>query len=121
MAKNDEIVVFMHDGQVISNDPRWNELSGKDRAKLAKANFGIEPDQDDSEENEDGVEGYDSLNADQLKAELKARQDAGREIDTKGIKKKADLVAALEADDEAQASESEEDDEDADEEADEES
>jgi hypothetical protein len=38
-----------------------------------------------------------------LKEELKRRRDAGREFDTSSIRTKRDLVAALEADDRAQA------------------
>lgn len=117
MSKSDDIVVFMHDGRVISNDPRWGELSNKEKAKLAKANFGEAPAEDDSEEDagtsedgqSEGVEDpYAGMNAEQLKDELAARLEAGREIDTKGIKKKAELIEALKADDEAQAAEADE-------------
>lgn len=116
MSKTDDIVVFMHDGRVISNDPRWDELSNKEKAKVAKANFGTAPDEDDEDEDNgasnDGGSGvedpYKDLNAEQLKDELKARIEAGREIDTTNIKKKADVIAALQADDEAQAAEADE-------------
>jgi hypothetical protein len=43
--------------------------------------------------------------ADGLKAELKSREEAGRTFDKASIKSKRDLVAALEADDAAQAAE----------------
>ena len=43
----------------------------------------------------------------ELKAELKAREQQGREFDKENIKTKSDLVAALEADDKAQLEEAE--------------
>ena len=48
---------------------------------------------------------YMSYTVTELKAELKAREDAGRTFDKGSIKTKRDLVAALEADDKAQAGE----------------
>lgn len=42
---------------------------------------------------------------DGLKAELKRREEAGRTFDKSAIRTKRDLVAALEADDKAQAAE----------------
>lgn len=45
--------------------------------------------------------GYDGMTSDELKAELKRRQDEGRQFDTASIKKKSDLIDALKADDEA--------------------
>lgn len=69
----------------------------------------IEKQQDDAEwtpeQQAAGEVDYDSLTADELKAELKRRQDEGRKIDTTQIKKKSDLVDALKADDEARSAE----------------
>jgi hypothetical protein len=48
---------------------------------------------------------YMGMKVDELKAELKVREDAGRQFDKGSIKTKRDLVAALEADDKAQARE----------------
>jgi len=48
---------------------------------------------------------YQSMTVPQLKDEVKARQAAGREFDTSAIKTKRDVIAALEADDEAQIQE----------------
>ena len=47
-----------------------------------------------------------------LKAELKRREEAGRQFDKSQIRTKRDLVAALEADDKAQAAEAAADDDD---------
>ncbi len=41
------------------------------------------------------------MTAQELKDEAKARQDAGRTLDLSGVKSKADLIAALKADDAA--------------------
>lgn len=56
---------------------------------------------------------YDQKTVPALKDDLKARQEAGREIDTAGITKKSQLIAALREDDRKQAEEAAgEDDED---------
>jgi hypothetical protein len=51
---------------------------------------------------------YMKSTAAELKEELKKREEAGREFDKSQIKTKRDLVAALDADDRAQAEESKE-------------
>jgi hypothetical protein len=55
---------------------------------------------------DDGAnDNYDQMKVPELKDELKTRLDAGRDIDTSGITKKSQLVAALREDDQAQARE----------------
>ena len=61
---------------------------------------------EDEDEGEEDVD-YDQFNVPELKAELDAR-----EVDHKGITKKADLIALLEADDEAHADDEATDDDD---------
>ena len=132
---DDDIVYFMHNGEKVSNDPRFlaeqAAKKAKKRAKQAEAleiedpnltggpmtPSGVEDSNSDSdpegeeedeeseeEEDEESEEGpYSDFTSKQLKAEVKARREAGREIDTSGITKKSELVAALEADDAAQA------------------
>lgn len=48
---------------------------------------------------------YDAMTSKELKAEVKARQDAGREIDITGMTKKSQVAGALRADDAAAAAE----------------
>jgi len=61
------------------------------------------------EESEDGstpettAKSLDEMTAQELKDEAKARQDAGRELDLSSVKNKADLIAVLKADDQANA------------------
>ena len=95
--KNDDIVVFNHDGRVVSNDPRFK--GEEHESPIAHENTGsVAPPKEPSE---DETSAYDDMNVDELKDELKKRQEAGREIDTSGIKKKSDLIKALKADDKA--------------------
>lgn len=51
---------------------------------------------------------YDNMSADELKEELRSRHESGREIDTTGVRRKADLAQKLREDDEAQAQEQQE-------------
>lgn len=55
--------------------------------------------------NGDGALNLDEMNGEQLKAELKRRREAGREIDTKGITTVGGLREVLKADDRAQVEE----------------
>lgn len=57
------------------------------------------------------TDNYNDQTVGDLKAELKKRQDAGRQIDTSGITKKSQLVEALRADDRAQEADAADDDE----------
>lgn len=98
MAENSDIVTFLdHEGNVISNDPRWI-------AEQTVRRFEDTAENPEGGVTEQGVEteGYAGREAEWLKEEVKRRRDAGREIDTKGVKRKSQLVKLLEADDEAQ-------------------
>lgn len=50
-----------------------------------------------------GIKDYSGLTIEELKADLRGRQELGRQFDTSKIKKKADLIQALIDDDEATA------------------
>lgn len=76
------VFYFLPDGTKVSNDPRFIEESAK------------EPDDIDLDSHTDGL---DDLTAEQLKAKLAELQAAGVEVDTTGVKKKADLVARIRA------------------------
>jgi capsid protein len=56
---------------------------------------------------DDGAQGdnYEAMDVKRLKGEIKARKEAGRELDTTGVTKKSQVIALLRADDEAQANE----------------
>lgn len=62
-------------------------------------------DEGDTQEDEETTGKYADLTAQQLKDEVKARQEAGRTFDLTGVRTKADLARVLEADDAAQAQE----------------
>lgn len=66
-----------------------------------EGDFGTRDEEDDDEDyEEDEVEKpYSEWTGAELKAEVKARKRSGREIDTSKAKKKGDLVALLEEDD----------------------
>jgi hypothetical protein len=101
MAKKneDDIVVFNHDGRVVSNDPRFKAEEYEEPIGHANTgDIGV-PDEDDDEDDEPSD--YDDMTVDELKDELKTRRDAGREIDTTGVTKKSELIEALKADDNA--------------------
>lgn len=76
------VFYFLPDGTKVSNDPRFIEESAK------------EPEEIDLNSPSDGL---DDLTADQLKGKLAELQAAGVEVDTSGVKKKADLVARIRA------------------------
>lgn len=156
---DEDIVFFMHNGEKVSNDPRWlmerEAEKAQKRAERAKElemgdpldtstvppatlqaaadstpddsesdddddtsnGVGSDPDsdddsgddeddsdEDDDEDNEDDTSKYSEMSSKDLKAEVKTRRDAGRELDTKGITKKSELIELLVADDAAQAS-----------------
>ncbi len=73
---------------------------------------GVEENSEENEENEDDTQDepdepeftpdYSALTGKELKAEVKARKERGREIDTSGVTKKSELIALLQADDTAQ-------------------
>lgn len=65
--------------------------------------FESDDDEDLDDESEDKP--YDEWSGKELTAEVKARRKLGRDIDLSGGKKKPDVIAALEADDEAAAAE----------------
>lgn len=63
---------------------------------------------DDSDETEDetgDAPKYDDWSSADLKAEVKRRQDEGRQLDVKGLTKKSEVAAVLRADDAANAGE----------------
>ena len=92
----EEIVVFKNpDGEPFSNDPRWNDRAVREAWKAKDADF--DPEEYDPEvEPEDEVEDYQTWTNDELRGELSARS-----LSVEG--KKADMVARLEADDDAKA------------------
>lgn len=97
--KNDDIVTFIHDGRVVSNDPRFKPEEYEDYSE--RENTGdIDFKQPETVvESNSPVKDYSGMTVDELKDELKTRQEAGREIDTEGITKKSQLISALQADD----------------------
>lgn len=98
MTQSDIVYFLNADGTYFSNDVRWH---------AAKAAGDLAEDgrlRGDSE----GVEstGYADMDAKALKAEVASRnegRDEESQLSIKGLTKKSELVALLEADDEAQA------------------
>lgn len=81
MGNQEPVYFLMPDGKKVSNDPNF----------------------DSDEEAEEGAEGYAAMSAKELKAEVASRNEDRNEedqIDISKMKKKSEIVAALEADDE---------------------
>lgn len=96
-----KIVTFLDaDGNEVSNDPEWI-------AKQEILKFEDTVQEPEVTVTSQGVEAlsYKDHDANWLKDEVKRRREAGRTIDTTGVKKKSQLVALLEADDEAKEEE----------------
>lgn len=90
----DGMAVYIRDGVPV--DPWGRTVEGYDD---------LESDLEEAEKAGQAREAdaYDSMTADELKDELKARQEAGREIDVTGVRRKAELAQKLREDDAAQA------------------
>lgn len=105
MAKSkqnqDDIVTFIHDGRVVSNDPRFDPEEYEDFSEQENTGDINYKQPETVVESNSPSKDYSDMTVDELKDELKVRKEAGREIDTEGITKKSQLVAALEADDQA--------------------
>jgi hypothetical protein len=87
------MAVYIRDGVAV--DPWGREVEGFDVEGSQKAaEAAQQPAEDDQ---------YDEMSAQELKDELRRRQDAGREIDTTGVTRKAQLAQKLREDDKAQA------------------
>lgn len=84
---------------------RWTDPWGRDGGDAALDDNGYPTQGPGAEDDPDLSVNYRDMKVDELKAELSRRLEAGREIDTSGITKKSELIAALVADDEAQAAE----------------
>lgn len=87
------MAVFIKDG--IAVDPWGREVEGYGESQPEQTE--ATPQQPAEEEREDDQ--YDNMSADGLKEELRRRQDVGREIDTTGVRRKADLAQKLREDD----------------------
>lgn len=101
MGNEPDMVMFLDaQGNEVSNDPRWITKQQIQRFEDTVT----EPELSVTAQ---GVEAPALADRDAtwLKEEVKRRRDAGREIDTKGVTKKAQLVKLLEADDEAREEE----------------
>lgn len=108
MSNEDSIVVFYDpEGNEVSNDPRWI-------AKQQRMMFEDTVSEPDAAVTEQGVESkprtLDNFSAKELKQEAKNRKEAGRNLDTKGISTKQELLDLLKADDEAREDEEARDD-----------
>lgn len=85
MADTDSPVYYLlPDGTKVSNDPRF----------LAQAQ---DKEIDLSSSSAETGDGLDKLTGEELKAKLAELTAAGVEVDTKGVKTKADLVARIRA------------------------
>lgn len=83
------MAVYIKDGVAV--DPWGREVEGFDVEGSQKAaEAAQEPAEDDQ---------YDEMSAQELKDELRRRQDAGREFDTSGVTRKAQLAQLLREDD----------------------
>lgn len=96
------MAVYIKDGVAV--DPWGREVEGFDVEGSQKAaeqaqQVSADPDTDPGREDDR----YDEMSAAELKDELRSRQDAGREIDTTGVTRKAQLAQKLREDDAAQA------------------
>lgn len=77
---HEPVFYLLPDGTKVSNDPRFVDEELSEEIDLNSPSDGL-----------------DDLTADQLKGKLAELQAAGVEVDTSGVKKKADLVARIRA------------------------
>jgi hypothetical protein len=77
---HEPVFYLLPDGTKVSNDPRFVAEESSEEIDLNSPSDGL-----------------DDLTADQLKGKLAELQAAGVEVDTSGVKKKADLVARIRA------------------------
>ncbi len=94
----DGSVHYLGDGDVLPDDASKESIKLlADLGYLSKSKSDSSTDADDDDDSDD--DGYESQTVAELKAEVDRRNDGGAEIEVGGNGNKADLIEALEADD----------------------